>query len=144
VTGGGYPLDATWYQTIKGIVAATAAVRDGGTIVVASALSEGIGSPAFQALIGEAHDLDHFMRDIRRPGWFRPEQWQLEEFALAARKARIMLYTTGLPLEVQQTLFLEPATSVEGGVADALQRHGDQATVTVMPHGPYVIPIVQP
>jgi len=141
VTGGGYPLDATWYQSIKGAVAALPAVRSGGTIVLAAALKEGIGSEDFQALIRETDDLEAFMRRIREPGFYRNDQWELEEFVRVTRRARVTLYSDGLPKETQRKLFVTPADSVEEGVARALERHGSRAGILVMPHGPYVLPL---
>src|SRR5436190_5030866 len=46
----GYPLDTTWYQAIKGLLGALPIVKQGGTIILAASLSEGVGSPEFQRL----------------------------------------------------------------------------------------------
>src|SRR5436309_2085303 len=40
----GYPLDATWYQAIKGLTGCLPIVKQGGTIILAASLSEGVGS----------------------------------------------------------------------------------------------------
>ena len=44
----GYPLDKTYYQTVKGMVTPMDILEPGGTLVIASACSEGFGSPAFK------------------------------------------------------------------------------------------------
>ena len=49
----GYPLDTTFYQSVKGMVGALPIVKPGGTIILAASLSEGIGSPEFQSLFDE-------------------------------------------------------------------------------------------
>ncbi len=41
----GYPLDTTFYQSVKGMVAAMPIVKAGGTIIVAASLSEGDRQP---------------------------------------------------------------------------------------------------
>src|SRR6185295_7810903 len=41
----GYPLDTTFYQAVKGLTGALAIVKEGGTIILAAGLTEGIGSP---------------------------------------------------------------------------------------------------
>ena len=56
-TGAGYPLDTTFYQSIKGLVAALPIVKPGGTIVMAASLSEGIGSDDFQRGLRDNPDL---------------------------------------------------------------------------------------
>jgi nickel-dependent lactate racemase len=45
-TSGGYPLDLTFYQAVKGITAASHVVKPGGTILLVAACREGIGSPS--------------------------------------------------------------------------------------------------
>ena len=43
----GYPLDTTFYQSIKGLRGVMPIVKQGGTIILAASLTEGIGSPEF-------------------------------------------------------------------------------------------------
>jgi lactate racemase len=45
----------------------------------------------------------------------------------------------GLPPETLHRLHIETAASVEAAVADALARHGPDATIAVIPKGPYVM-----
>ncbi len=45
----GFPLDQTYYQTVKGMVTPIDILAPGGTLIVASDCSEGIGSKAFRA-----------------------------------------------------------------------------------------------
>jgi nickel-dependent lactate racemase len=142
----GYPLDATFYQSIKGMVAAMPIVKPGGTIIVAASLSEGIGSPEFQAILDEHPTLDGFMERLlgrngepSPPDCFVMDHWQLEELAKVRRQANIKLVSDGLPPEALRRMFVEPAASVEAAVADALREHGPRATVAVIPKGPYVL-----
>ena len=57
----GYPLDTTFYQSIKGLVGVLPIVAEGGTIILAASLSEGIGSPEFQQLFRDFDSLDVFL-----------------------------------------------------------------------------------
>ena len=45
----GYPLDQTYYQTVKGMVTPLAILAPGGTLIVASECAEGVGSSHFRA-----------------------------------------------------------------------------------------------
>ncbi|NLE39337.1 MAG: nickel-dependent lactate racemase, partial [Pirellulaceae bacterium] len=135
----GYPLDATYYQSIKGMVAALDIVKPGGTIVLAAAVSEGIGSPEFRGLFDETPSLDVFMDRIARDDYFVMDQWQLEELAKVRRKAKVKLVTDGLPAETVARLFVEPAASVEAAVEQCLAEYGAGATIAVIPKGPYVL-----
>ena len=43
----GYPLDKTYYQTVKGMVGALEILEPGGDLIIVSACSEGMGSPDY-------------------------------------------------------------------------------------------------
>jgi len=138
----GYPLDTTFYQAVKGLTGVLPIVKDGGTIVIAASLAEGIGSPEFQQLFKDNASLDEFMHRILGKDYFVMDQWQLEELAKVRRKAKVKFVTDGLPAETINGLFVESAKSVETAVAEALSEHGPNARVAVVPKGPYVLPVV--
>lgn len=135
----GYPLDTTFYQSVKGMVGAMSIVKPGGTIVLAASLSEGVGSAEFQRLFRENESLERFMHRILHEGQFIMDQWQLEELAKVRRHAKVRVVSDGIPAERLAELFVEPAASVEAAVADALAEHGSDATIAVIPEGPYVL-----
>ena len=138
----GYPLDATFYQAVKGMVGALPVVKEGGTIVIAAECSEGVGSPEFAQALSDITDLEEFVRHISQPGIFVPEEWEIEELAKAARKANIICVTGGIPAETLAKCFVTPAASVEDAVCMAMAIHGQSATLVAIPRGPYVIPYV--
>lgn len=138
----GYPLDTTFYQAVKGLTGVLPIVKEGGTIVIAASLSEGIGSPEFRRLFQDNTSLEDFMHRILGKDYFVMDQWQLEELAKVRRKAKVKFVTDGLPPETVNGLFVESASSVEAAVAEALKEHGPHARVAVVPKGPYVLPVV--
>ena len=140
----GYPLDTTFYQAVKGLTGCLPIVKQGGTIILAAGLSEGIGSPEFAGLFREHANLDVFMEKILGRDYFVLDQWQLEELAKVRRKARVKLVSDGLPADVIAGLFVEPAPSVEAAVAEAIAMHGPDAKIAVIPKGPYVLPVLAP
>ena len=135
----GYPLDTTFYQAVKGLTGALPIVKQGGTIIMAASLSEGIGSQEFQQLFDENPSLEVFVERIMGQDYFVMDQWQLEELAKVRRKARVKLVSDGLPLATIDRLFVESAESVEQAVEDCLQQYGPDATIAVIPKGPYVL-----
>ena len=135
----GYPLDTTFYQSVKGMTGALPIVKQGGTIIVAASLTEGIGSPQFQRLFQEHENLDVFMERIMGEDYFEMDQWQLEELAKVRRKATVKMVSDGLPAETINKLFVESATSIESAVADSLEDYGPDAKIAVIPKGPYVL-----
>ena len=138
-SGAGYPLDTTFYQAVKGLTGALPIVKQGGTIVMAASLSEGIGSPQFEQLFDENADLESFVDRILNTDYFVMDQWQLEELAKVRRKAKVKIISDGLPSETINRLFVESAPSVEQAVADSLEEYGAQAAIAVIPKGPYVL-----
>jgi nickel-dependent lactate racemase len=138
----GYPLDTTFYQAVKGMTGCLPIVKQGGTIVIAASLSEGIGSAEFQSLFKEHANLDVFMERILGKDYFVLDQWQLEELAKVRRKVKVKVVSDGLPPEVLGGLFVEPAASVERAVAESLAEYGPGARVAVIPKGPYVLPVL--
>ncbi|MBI2824118.1 MAG: nickel-dependent lactate racemase [Planctomycetia bacterium] len=135
----GYPLDATFYQAVKGLTGALPIVKQGGTIILAASLSEGIGSPQFQRLFDENASLDVFVERILGKDYFVMDQWQLEELAKVCRKAQVRIVSDGLPAETLDRLFVRSAPTVEVAVAESLAEHGPKATIAVIPKGPYVL-----
>jgi nickel-dependent lactate racemase len=138
----GYPLDTTWYQAIKGLTGCLPIVKQGGTIVLAASLTEGVGSPEFQHLIADNPDLPAFIQRILGKDYFVMDQWQLEEFVKVFKRCKVKVVTQGLSPETLRTCHVEAAASVEQAVADCLAEYGPQAKIAVIPKGPYVLPYV--
>jgi nickel-dependent lactate racemase len=141
-SNGGFPLDQDFYQTVKGMVSALPAVKPDGTIIIASACSKGIGSSHFREMLFAMKDGSSFLDMICSPGFFRVDQWEVEELVKVLRKARVSLFTDGIPREELQRCHVLALDSVEQGISEALGRHGQNATITVLPSGPYQIPVI--
>lgn len=138
----GYPLDTTMYQAVKGLTGCLPIVKEGGTIILAASLSEGVGSPEFQHLIADNPDLKVFMKRILGRDYFVMDQWQLEELAKVVKKCKVKVVSQGIPAETLRRCHVEPAPSVEEAVADSLREYGPNARIGVIPKGPYVLPYV--
>jgi nickel-dependent lactate racemase len=142
-TNGGWPLDGTYYQCQKGLLTGLPILKRGGMFVFAAACEQGLGQREFTDLVKRYRTLDEFMRDITAPGAaVIKDQWGLENLAKAARHAEIAFWCDQLPQEVQQQMFVTPVKSIEAGLNWGFEKHGRDARVTVMPHGPYVLPYV--
>ena len=138
----GYPLDTTWYQTVKGLTGALPIVKKGGTIVIAASMTEGLGSPEFQAALA----------DYRTNGRYdgpssadtcEMDEWQLVMLKKVLAHCKVKVVTDGLPAEVLRECLVEPVGSVEEAVGQALDEYGDAARLAVIPKGPYVLAVVE-
>ena len=143
----GYPLDQTFYQSVKGLTGVLPVMREGGTIIIAAEMAEGVGSPEFAGLFQEFPTPEGFMKAITgadpgRPDYFVMDQWQLEEQAKVLRRCEVV-YVTDAPFAGDlEKLYVKRSASVEAAVAAALEKHGPTARVAVIPEGPYVLPVV--
>ena len=139
VSCAGYPLDATFYQAIKGVLSAIEVVKEGGMVILVAECQEGIGSGPFTDLILKTKNLEQFVRNTYNPKNFVIDQWQLEELAKAIRKANVYFYSDKIPYEQQQQLFVNPLKSPNEGVEIALKKYGKDAKIVAIPDGPYTL-----
>jgi nickel-dependent lactate racemase len=71
------------------------------------------------------------------------DEWQLVMFKKVIARCKVVVVSKGLSAEVLRRCEVEPADSVEAAVNAALAEYGPQATLAVIPKGPYVLPYVQ-
>ena len=140
-SAGGYPLDKTYYQTVKGMVGPMDILKPGGTIIIASECSEGMGSPEFvaaQKMLCE-HGSSTFMEILDSRERALIDEWQTEMLLKPLRVGTIKFYTENLSEDELQDTFVEHITSVEQAINDSIALHDDRE-IAVIPEGPYVVP----
>jgi lactate racemase len=141
-TSAGYPLDKTYYQTVKGMVGVMDILEPGGTIIIASECSEGMGSPEFvesQRLLCQVGP-ERFMSVLEGRDKALIDEWETEMLLKPLRVGNVQLYSTGLSESDRKHVFVETIPSVEEAVAASVRTHGD-TEIAVVPEGPYVIPL---
>ena len=76
----GYPLDRTYYQTVKGMVGPIDILEPGGRLIVASECSEGLGSADFVESQRRLIQLgsDEFLRRILLKSHADIDEWQTQ------------------------------------------------------------------
>ena len=138
----GYPLDKTYYQTVKGMVTPIDILEPGGTLIVASRCSEGFGSAEFRQAQARLVELgpERFLATISAKSLAEIDEWQTEMQLKPMRVGRIQLYTEGLDTEERRLTGVEIIPSVDAAIAESIARHGDGA-IAIIPEGPYVVPV---
>jgi nickel-dependent lactate racemase len=138
----GHPLDKTYYQTVKGMVTPLDILKPGGTLIIASSCSEGLGSPEFRASQKRLLDIgaDAFLQSLLAKRFADVDEWETEMQLKATRVGQVQLYTTGLDAEERRLTGVEIIESVDEAIAASIARSGDPA-VAVLPEGPYVVPV---
>jgi len=139
----GHPLDKTYYQTVKGMVTPLDILEPGGTLLVASACSEGFGSPEFRDAQQRMCTLgpDAFLQSLLAKRFADVDEWQTEMQLKSMRVGRVRLYTTGLDENDRALTGIDTVPSIDAALADALAAAHD-ASLAVIPEGPYVVPVV--
>jgi nickel-dependent lactate racemase len=139
----GYPLDKTYYQTVKGMVTPLDILEPGGTLIIASECSEGFGSAEFRAAQERLVELgpDRFLATLTAKAFAEIDEWQTEMQLKPMRRGQVQLYTTGLNPEERRITGVALVDSVEAALARSVERHRDPA-IAVIPEGPYVIPVL--
>lgn len=134
----GYPLDLTFYQSIKGASAAAHVVKPGGRILLAAACEEGPGAPEFRELLKRYDRAEQYLKETAEAEVII-DQWQLDKLALVVQKAEVLFYVPGLNADYHPTLwgraFPSPGAAVEALTAGL----APGATIAVIPEGPYVL-----
>jgi lactate racemase len=138
----GYPLDKTYYQTVKGMVGPLDILEPGGDLIVASACSEGMGSKHYVEAQRRLVDLgpDGFAASIERKPHADIDEWQTQMQLRPMRVGRVRLYTDGLDAIAAGLTGVERVRDLADAVAESMARHRDPH-VAFVPEGPYVVPV---
>lgn len=136
-TCAGYPLDLTYYQSVKGMTAAAHIVKDGGSILLAAACAEGLGSPEFTQFV-RRFDTAEGCLHATRSAPVVIDQWQLEKLALVARRTHVRFCTPGVPESDRGYLWGPVYDEPDHAVRAFCQELPVGARVAVIPDGPYV------
>jgi nickel-dependent lactate racemase len=147
--GGGFPLDQTFYQTVKGMCTALPALGKKSTLLVVSHCGQQLGSACYSKLMLKwANRWRKFLAEIAASRRTKLDQWELQMQArVLARigKASLWFASDGIPPEMQQRIAVRPLPG-PGNAAARAQRAIDQflaarptACVAVIPDGPYTM-----
>ena len=141
----GYPLDKTYYQTVKGMVTPMDFLAPGGDLIIASSCSEGMGSAEFRdaqrRLVEQG--AERFLEEISAKRFADIDEWQTEMQLKPMRLGSIQLYSDGLREPERRLTGVEMIGSVAAAIATSVARSGDRR-VAVIPEGPYVVPVHRP
>ncbi len=141
----GYPLDKTYYQTVKGMVAGMEILAPGGSMFVVSEISEGMGSPDYikaqERLL--ALGTQGFLEDIRLKSHAAIDEWQTEMQLKPMRKGQICLYTKGLKRQEEKLTGVKVINDIDKFIGKIAANLDHDKRLAVIPEGPYVLPFIK-
>ena len=141
----GYPLDKTYYQTVKGMVTALDVCEPGGDLIICSEISEGFGSEEFRESQRALCRLgpEALQNTLAAKSHASIDEWQTEMLLKALTKVNVFLYSPNLSDEDQALTGVHIAPSFNECIAASARRQkGARPRVGVIPEGPYVVPCV--
>jgi nickel-dependent lactate racemase len=143
----GYPLDKTYYQTVKGMVAPLGILAQGGNLLVVSECSEGMGSAEYVEAQRQllARGVDGFQAAIDLKSHAAIDEWQTQMQLKPLRAGHVRLYTGGLGAGERALTGVEGVfdlARLERALEESVRDTGD-VHVAVIPEGPYVVPVLR-
>ena len=148
--GGGYPLDYTFYQTVKGMCTALPALSAHTSLLVISSCRDQIGSEYYtELMLHYDNDWKKFLLDIGKgDAKTKLDQWQYQmqtKVLNVIGKDKLYIATDGIPLAIQKHLSLNPVFGDEivqiraQKFIDKYIKTHPEARVAIIPDGPYTI-----
>lgn len=141
----GFPLDLTYYQTVKCMVTPLSIVGEDSTLIVASECREGLGSENFRnsqrKLLEEGSE--NFLNRIKGQRLAAVDEWETAEQLKATWQTRVQLFSEGLELADRELTGVEMVDSLETAIKESVARSKTKR-VAVIPEGPYVVPQYAP
>jgi nickel-dependent lactate racemase len=149
-SGGGYPLDQTYYQTVKGLVMALPALHERSRLLLVSSCAEQLGSPEYTELMRRwGRRWREFMVEIaRNEDRTLKDQWELQIQTRVLERidsSAVFLASDDLAPDLQAATGITPLAGSEDVSAraqawlDAELTRDPQASIAVIPDGPYTM-----
>jgi nickel-dependent lactate racemase len=141
----GYPLDKTYYQTVKGMVTPLDILEPGGDLIIASECSEGFGSEEFCAAQKKLVALgpDAFLDTLQQKALADVDEWQTEMQLKPMRVGSIKLYAPNLGSQASEITGVDRVDDLAAAVVASAEAQGDRE-IAIIPEGPYVVPFAGP
>ncbi|MCD6406128.1 MAG: nickel-dependent lactate racemase [Planctomycetes bacterium] len=137
-SGAGWPLDATFYQAIKGLVAVFPVLAPGGLVVLAARADEGIGDEGFTKLVMNTRDVVAWSKALSGRKRFHLGQWQLQRMGWVRERGKAVFLVSDLSDAQARAAFTEPFSTLQEAVYRAVEETG-ALRIVVVPEGPYVV-----
>jgi nickel-dependent lactate racemase len=141
-SAGGYPLDKTYYQTVKGMVGAMNILNPNGNLVIVSECSEGMGSGKYVQAQKRLLKMgpQNFMKSLISKPLAEIDEWQTEMQLKPMRLGSIHLFSDMIPDEQRALTGVEQVFSLAETLQLSVEMNNDKR-VAVIPDGPYTIPV---
>ena len=141
-SNGGYPLDQNIYQAVKGMTAAEAMRKPGGTIIMIAGCQDGHGGNAFYQAMADAPSPEEVLKKVAEVprDKTQPDQWEYQILARILSCYQVILVTDLCDPVMIKAMHIDHAFNFADAFAKALAKQGNSAKIAVIPDGVSVIP----
>ena len=116
----GFPLDLTFYQSVKAITAAQRLARPGARILVISECAEGVGSEEFAHALRTMSSFNSYLSQTATTPVV-VDQWQLDKLAMAGLRNDLRFCLPGVRAESLGFLASRHSRSIGEAISSALE-----------------------
>jgi lactate racemase len=144
-TGAGSPLDATYYQAVKGACAGASILEPGGDLFLAAQCADGFGSREFREA-QERHcrrGRDAFRAQARRRERAAIDEWQTVMLLKALDAGTLHVFSEGLGKDEHAMTGGVSVGDIAAELCSSMERAPGRR-LAVIPEGPYAAPRVRP
>jgi len=141
----GYPLDKTYYQTVKGMVGVGDILEEGADIFIVSECSEGLGSKEYARSQTRFMQIgaDSFLAETGRKECAAIDEWETVMQIKAMKQGRIHLFSEGLSRAEKALTGVKIIESLPDAVIQCVAGKADKHIAIIL-EGPYAIPVYRP
>lgn len=137
-SSGGTPKDLNMYQAYKALDNATHAITEKGSIILVAECAEGLGNEVFERWVEEAKSPGDVIGRIKQR--FVLGGHMAAQIARIAERHDIYL-VSAMPEELARKTFFIPVKDVQDAFTRAMEKHGKDVKIIVMPYGNSTLPI---
>ncbi|AOY78101.1 nickel-dependent lactate racemase [Clostridium formicaceticum] len=136
-TAGGFPKDINLYQTVKTLINAREAVKEGGTIIILSECSEGFGNADVQEIIQDYDTMLEREKALR-------ENFSIAKyigyFVSEAAVNFTLILVSNIDGELVERANIKVVKTIQEALAIAYQKQGEDLKAYLMPYGANTLP----
>lgn len=138
-SNGGAPLDQNLYQCVKGMTAAEASCRRGGTIIMCAECADGHGGEGFYKALRDCKSpAELYARQMATPqDQTAPDQWESQILARILMHHKVIVVSRPEMQKTIEDMKMQYAPNLDAALKAA--RCGSSKTLTVIPNGISVI-----
>lgn len=138
-SNGGAPLEQNLYQCVKGMTAAEASCRSGGTIIMCAECADGHGGEGFYKALRDCKSpAELYARQMATPqDKTAPDQWESQILARILMHHKVIVVSRPEMQKTIEDMKMQYAPNLDAALKAA--RYGSSKTLTVIPNGISVI-----